>query len=72
MKNLLKKIICKYYSWRDDIVFEKGYEYLKITHTELDQLETHHRILLDDGYKKVSDVNCNFSKAWCWYRKPNK
>jgi hypothetical protein len=65
------RIKCCYYSWRDGVKFEKGYKYKMIRHTDLDTMEKHHKLLLDLGWTKESDVNAGFTYAWCWYRKLN-
>jgi len=48
--------------------FKIGYKYQMIRHTNLDLLEKHHYIMINDGWEQDGDVKANFTHAYCWYR----
>lgn len=67
----MKRIKIFFYSLWYGHKFERGYEYQRIRHTNLDLLEKHHYSMIKLDWVKDGDVEAGFIYAWCWYRRPN-
>ena len=70
MRKIINSIKYRYYSWRDNVEFERGYKYILSRHTDLRLMELHHNLLLEFGWERVGDVLAGLLTARCWYRKP--
>lgn len=55
------------------IKIEEGFNYKIIKHSSLLLLEQHHYLMIEDGWEIYTDVEADYSIAYCWYRrKTNK
>ena len=73
MKTRLKNMI-KYLSMYliYGLKTENKYQYDIIKSRNIKLIESLHGLMIASGFERITDVECDFSKYYCWYRKLKK
>ena len=73
MKTRLKNMITYLYMYLIyGLKTENKYQYDIIESRDIKLIESLHGLMIASGYERFTDVECDFSKYYCWYRKLKK